>query len=115
MKDGNSYYVIPDKVKLQGTIRVLTYEGAELIHTKTAQLTKSISESFVATGHYHFIEGTPPLYNHPEAYEVAKEIIQKIGNEVFLPFEPVLGAEDYAYYILLFKKSRFLHYGRNAK
>ncbi|MFF2755612.1 M20 family metallopeptidase [Psychrobacillus sp. NPDC058041] len=100
MQAGNSYNVIPDKVHLQGTIRALTYEGAELMNTKTAQLTKSICESFGATGHYHYIEGTPPVYNHPEACEVAKEIIQKtFGDEVFIPFEPVLGAEDFAYYL----------------
>ena len=115
MQAGNSYNVIPDKVKLQGTIRALTYEGAELMNTKTAQLTKSICESFGATGHYHFIEGTPPLYNHPEACEVAKEIIQKtFGDDVFVPFEPVLGAEDYAYY-LKEKVGAFINVGMQSE
>jgi amidohydrolase len=100
MQAGNSYNVIPDKVKLLGTIRALTHEGAELMHNKTAQLTKSICTSFGAKGHYHFIEGTPPLYNHPEACEFAKKIIQKtFGEDVFLPYAPVLVAEDYAYYL----------------
>ncbi|MGX2961941.1 M20 metallopeptidase family protein [Peribacillus sp. JNUCC 23] len=100
IQGGNSYNVIPDKVNLQGTIRALTYEGAELMHKQTAQLTESICTSFGAKGHFHLIEGTPPLYNHPEACEFAKEIIQKtFGDDVFLPFEPVLGAEDYSYYL----------------
>jgi metal-dependent amidase/aminoacylase/carboxypeptidase family protein len=99
MQAGNSYNIIPDKVKLQGTVWALTYEGAELMHKKTAQLTESICKSFGAKGHYHFIEGTPQLYNHSEACEFAKEIIQKtLGEDVFLPYAPVLGAEDYAYY-----------------
>lgn len=100
LQAGNSYNVIPDKVKIQGTMRALTYEGAELMHQKTAQLTESICSSFGAKGYYEFIEGTPPLYNHPEACEFAKEIIQKtFGDDVFLALDPVLGAEDYSYYL----------------
>lgn len=100
LQAGNSYNVIPDKVTMQGTIRALTFEGAELMHKKTAELTESICASFGAKGHYHFIEGTPPLYNHPEACEYAKEIIQQtFGEDVFLPIEPVLGAEDYSFYL----------------
>ncbi|GKV54675.1 putative amidohydrolase YhaA [Sporosarcina sp. NCCP-2222] len=100
LQAGNSYNVIPNKVLLKGTIRALTFEGATLMHSKTEQLTKSICESFGAVGHYQFIEGTPPLYNHPEACEVAKDIIEKtFGEDAFVDYEPVLGAEDYAYYL----------------
>ncbi|MCM3568579.1 M20 family metallopeptidase [Neobacillus mesonae] len=100
MQAGNSYNVIPDKVNLQGTIRALTFEGAELMNKKTAELTESICAGFGAKGHYHFIEGTPPLYNHPEACETAKEIIQQtFGEEVFTELDPVMGAEDYSFYL----------------
>ncbi|MBB4824337.1 amidohydrolase [Sporosarcina luteola] len=100
LQAGNSYNVIPDKVQIKGTIRALTFEGAALMHKQTEQLTRSICESFGATGHYQFIEGTPPLYNHPEACEVAKDIIQRtFGEDVFTDFEPVLGAEDFSYYL----------------
>lgn len=100
MQAGNSYNVIPDKVMLHGTIRALTFEGAELMHQKTAHLTEAICASFGAKGHYHFIEGTPPLYNHPEACEYAKDIItQTFGEEAFMVVDPVLGAEDYSFYL----------------
>jgi amidohydrolase len=112
---GNSYNVIPDKVTLQGTIRALTFEGAELMRQKTTQLTDSICTSFGAKGHYHFIEGTPPLYNHPEACEFAKEIIQKtFGDDVFLPFDPVLVAEDYSFY-LKEKTGAFINVGMQSE
>lgn len=100
MQAGNSYNVIPDKVTMQGTIRALTFEGAELMHEKTEQLTKDICASFGAKGHYHFIEGTPPLFNHPEACEYAKGIIEKtFGEDVFMSIDPVMGAEDYSFYL----------------
>lgn len=112
---GNSYNVIPDKVKIQGTMRALTYEGATLMHQKTAQLTEAICSSFGAKGNYHFIEGTPPLYNHPEACEFAKEIIDKtFGEDVFLAYDPVLGAEDYAYY-LKEKVGAFINVGMQSE
>jgi len=100
LQAGNSYNVIPEKVQLKGTIRALSFEGAELMHERTEQLTKSISESFGAKGHYEFIEGTPPLYNHPEACEVAEGIIKDtFGDDVFELIEPVFGAEDFSYYL----------------
>lgn len=111
LQAGNSYNVIPEKVQLKGTIRALTFEGATFMHEKTAQLTKSICESFGAKGHYEFIEGTPPLYNHPEQCKVAKAIIEEIfGTDVFSVMEPVFGAEDYAYY-LKEKKGAFINVG----
>lgn len=112
---GNSYNVIPDKVQLKGTIRAFTHEAAELMRTKTEQLTKSICESFGATGHYQFIEGTPPLYNHPKACEVVQNIIQDtFGEDVFMPFEPVLGAEDFSYY-LKEKVGAFINVGMQSE
>ncbi|MFC5590015.1 M20 family metallopeptidase [Sporosarcina soli] len=115
MQAGNSYNVIPHSVTMQGTIRALTFEGAELMNEKTAQLTESICASFGAKGHYHFIEGTPPLYNHPEACEFAKGIIQQtFGEDVFMPLNPVMGAEDYAYY-LKEKTGAFINVGMQSE
>lgn len=115
MQAGNSYNVIPEKVTLQGTIRAMSFDGAELMHQKTAQLTESICASFGAKGHYHFIEGTPPLYNHPEACVVAKDIIVKsFGAEVFVEKEPVMGAEDFSYY-LKEKTGAFINVGMQSE
>ncbi|WLV24654.1 amidohydrolase [Aciduricibacillus chroicocephali] len=97
---GDSYNVIPDKVTLKGTIRALTFEGAKTMIEKTEQLTKSICEGFGAKGHFTLIEGTPPLYNHPEACKTAEKIIRKtFGDDLFTPIEAVFGAEDFSYYL----------------
>jgi amidohydrolase len=115
MQAGNSYNVIPSEVKLMGTIRALTFEAAELMRQKTEQLTKSICESFGAKGIYEFIEGTPTLFNHPEACEFAKEVIQNtFGPDAFLPIEPVLGAEDFSYY-LKEKTGAFINVGMQSE
>ena len=111
---GNSYNVIPHEAKLQGTIRALTFEAAELMKNRTEQLTVSICESFGAKGHYTYIEGTPPLYNHPEACEYAKSVIEKtFGEDVFEPMEPTLGAEDFSYY-LKEKTGAFINVGMKS-
>jgi amidohydrolase len=115
IQTGMSYNVIPEKVILPGTIRALTQEGAELMLQKTAKLTESICESFDAKGHIKLIEGTPPLYNHPEACDVARGIIEKtFGNEVFSSIEPVFGAEDFAYYVKE-KVGAFIHVGMKSE
>lgn len=115
MQAGNSYNVIPSEVRLQGTMRAMTYEGAELMQQKTAQLTEAICASFGAKGKYTFIEGTPPLYNHPEACEFAKGVIEStFGVDVFTPMDPELGAEDFAYY-LQEKFGAFIHVGMKSE
>lgn len=115
MQAGPSYNVIPSEVNLKGTMRALSYEAADLMKTKTERLTKSLCESFGATGHYRFIEGTPPLYNHPEACERAKKIIANtFGADTFLPLQPVLGAEDFSYY-LKEKVGAFINVGMKSE
>lgn len=115
MQAGNSYNVIPSEVRLQGTIRAMTFEAAELMHQKTAQLTEAICASFGAKGNYTFIEGTPPLYNHPEACEFAKQVIEAtFGEDVFTSIEPALGAEDFSYY-LKEKVGAFINVGMQSE
>jgi amidohydrolase len=115
MQAGNSYNVIPSDVRLQGTIRAMTFEAAELMHQKTAQLTDAICSSFGAKGHYTYIEGTPPLYNHPEACEFAKGVIEStFGENVYTPLDPGMGAEDFAYY-LQEKLGAFIHVGMKSE
>jgi amidohydrolase len=115
MQAGNSYNVIPSEVKIKGTIRAMTYEAAELMHERTAQLTETLCASFGAKGCYQFIEGTPPVYNHPEACEFAKELIEKtFGTDVFTSVEPTMGAEDFSYY-LKEKVGAFINVGMQSE
>ncbi|OIK08005.1 amidohydrolase, partial [Bacillus sp. MUM 13] len=100
LQAGNSYNVIPSEVKLQGTMRAMTYEAADLLQSKTRQLTEMLCASFGAKGHYEYIEGTIPLYNHPEACEFAQNVIEEtFGADTFVPVEPSTGAEDFSYYL----------------
>ncbi|MDQ0268249.1 M20 metallopeptidase family protein [Cytobacillus purgationiresistens] len=115
MQAGNSYNVIPHQVKIQGTIRAMTFETAQMMYVKTEQLTKSISASFGAKGHYDYIPGTPPLYNHPEACETAKKvIIDTFGEDAFLSLDPSMGAEDYSFYVKE-KTGAFINVGMKSE
>ncbi|WP_062515105.1 M20 family metallopeptidase [Halobacillus sp. KGW1] len=115
MEAGHSYNIVPDKVHLKGTIRALTFEGADMMHQKTVTLTEKISDSFGAKGHYQFIEGTPPLYNHPESCKKAKALIEtSFGADAFMELEPVMGAEDFSYY-LKEKEGVFINVGMQGE
>lgn len=100
MQAGHSYNVIPHEVTIQGTIRAMTFDAAQMMYEKTEQLTKSICASFGAIGHYQYTPGTPPVYNHPEACEVAKKvIIETFGEDAFTELQPSMGAEDFGFYV----------------
>ncbi|MBA9028453.1 M20 metallopeptidase family protein [Peribacillus huizhouensis] len=97
---GTTYNIIPDTAKLIGTIRALTPEAVATLQNKMVQLTEGICKAFDAKGQVDFIIGTPPLVNHAkESHFVESVIRQSFGDDVFELVDPVMGGEDFSYYL----------------
>jgi len=97
---GTTYNIIPDSARLIGTIRALTPETVDIIQTKMVNLTKGICQAFGAKGKVRFIVGTPPLINDPNESRFVENIVcQEFGQEVFELINPVMGGEDFSYYL----------------
>ncbi|WP_257348244.1 M20 metallopeptidase family protein [Pseudalkalibacillus decolorationis] len=112
---GTTYNIIPSSVKLSGTVRGLTYESVEMLRDNIKQLTEGICTSFGAKGEVGYIIGTPPLVNDTEQSQFVEEVICKyFGNEIFELVEPVMGGEDFAYY-LLNKPGAFIFVGMGGE
>lgn len=110
----SSYNVIPASVTIKGTVRAMSYHAVDLMRTRMEELTTSICESFQAKGTFTFITGTPPLVNDPEAcHDVEKVIQHAYGNEVIQKVEPIMGAEDFSYYLKA-KKGAFIFVGMQS-
>jgi amidohydrolase len=98
---GTTYNIIPDSAKLIGTIRALSLEAVNTIQKQMVQLTEGLCKTFDAKGQVEFIIGTPPLVNDPKEAQFVESVIrQSFGNEVFELVDPVMGAEDFSYYLL---------------
>ncbi|WP_408011463.1 M20 family metallopeptidase [Pseudalkalibacillus sp. A8] len=98
---GTTYNIIPNSVRLSGTVRGLTYASVKLLRENIKELTKGICTSFGAKGEVSYIIGTPPLVNDLEQSGFVEKVIRNhFGNEKFALVEPVMGGEDFSYYLL---------------
>ncbi len=92
---GDAENVIPDEVKLSGTIRFLDLDVRKAIR---AEITRAFEVARALGGDYRleFDTGSPPMINHPQAVEVIRRAAEKlIGAEAILQPKAGLGAEDF--------------------
>lgn len=112
---GSTYNIIPDTAKIIGTIRTLSPGAVQTIQHQIVQLTEGICKAFGATANVDFIVGTPPLVNDPKETEFVESIIRgTFGDEVFELVDPVMGSEDFSYY-LQEKPGAFIYVGMNGE
>ena len=94
---GSADNVIPEKVKLNGTIRSFEKEVGDVARKRLKDIATSVAESHECSAKVEIIEGYPVTFNHPDA---CREAERSLAREVPLTDEgyPVLGGEDFAYY-----------------
>ena len=99
IQGGHTDTVIPEEVNLMGTIRFLTPEVQEKIHTeikKALEITRSLGGDYELA----IIEGYPPMHNHPEIVELFKTVVSDLlGEDKIVPPDPSMGAEDFGYFL----------------
>ena len=112
---GTTYNIIPNTVKLSGTVRGLTPEAVTLMRDQIVKLSEGISASFGARASVKYITGTPPLVNDLNQSQFAEKVIRtSFGDDVFEPVDPVMVAEDFAYYLLK-KPGAFIFVGMGSE
>ncbi|MBQ9389340.1 MAG: amidohydrolase [Synergistaceae bacterium] len=97
---GYRYNVIPDTVKLEGTVRTLNPKIQSLMPELITRTAKGIAESLGSSCDVEYVKGYPPLVNDSSLASLAAESVRKIhGNDsVIIADEPDLAAEDFAFF-----------------
>jgi amidohydrolase len=91
--------VIPNEVKLTGTIRYLKPETQKQIHTEI-QRAVEIAKTLGGDYDLKIVEGYPPMNNHPKVVAQLKSVIDEmIGLDKLAEPEPEMGAEDFGFFI----------------
>lgn len=116
LEGGACYNVIPDKVKISGTVRTFTPELRQALEEKIGIIVKKICEKYRAICDYQFIKSYPPVYNDPGLTKLLFETGEKVlGKEkVELEQEPFMGGEDFAYFARE-KKGVLFHLGSGGQ
>jgi amidohydrolase len=100
IEGGTATNIIPNEVKLSGTIRTLN-EGLRKKSLKLIEnLLKGITSSAGAKYKFEISPGYPELINDKKQTGFAKETaIEFTGKNNVYNAEPMMGAEDFAYYL----------------
>jgi len=97
---GTTHNVIPQTVRLTGTVRTFKKEIQRMIRNKLKNILAALTSANEAEYTFNYIEGYPVTFNHATSIEKALEATKNIvgPEKVVFPAEPVLGGEDFAYY-----------------
>jgi amidohydrolase len=92
--------IIPEEVKLVGTLRSMTKEWREYAHIRVKEIVEGICSAMGATYEVIIDKGYPVLSNDLAKTVFAEGCAQELfGRDHVFTAERLMGAEDFAYYL----------------
>jgi len=97
---GTRYNVIPDTVRLEGTVRTFSEEVRQLVYEKIKLLTENTAKAFGTTVNLEYKKTYPPLINDKKLVEEVFPILNNLlGEENVKRVERgAPGGEDFAFF-----------------
>ncbi|MFD1065853.1 M20 metallopeptidase family protein [Oceanobacillus locisalsi] len=97
---GNAFNVIPDTVRIEGTVRTFEPEVRDKVENEIRSILDGITAAFHATYELDFLRGYPALFNHKAETDVASDLFEDtFGKENVVELATVMGAEDFSYFL----------------
>lgn len=97
---GRVHNIIPDSVRLGGTVRTLDLEVQRAVKARLRDLCEATCAAFGARADFVYEDGYPPVVNDPAMVELVKGVAaRELGPSSVRTIEPVMGGEDFAYYL----------------
>jgi amidohydrolase len=98
---GTSHNVLPERVRLEGTVRTLRESGRADLERRIRRRVRHLASSLGASAEVEFRRGYPVTSNPPETMRIVKTgLAREFGPDrlVELP-RPMMGAEDFSRYL----------------
>jgi amidohydrolase len=100
MDGGRVHNIIPDSVKMTGTVRTLDPETQRVVKQRLGEICEATCRLFGATAEFTYIEGYPPVINDAASVDlVARVAARELGAGSVETIAPIMGGEDFAYYL----------------
>ncbi len=97
---GEAFNVIADTATIQGTVRTYDPDVQDTIIAELERVIKGTCEAAGATYRFDYAKGYPALINHPAETALLVEAARQTVDEANLyEIEPMMGGEDFAYYL----------------
>jgi amidohydrolase len=96
---GSAFNVMPDTAYLRGTVRAFNEKIQNIIKEKIKCTAESVCASFGVEQRFYYLRGFPPTINNPAVTALFLEAVQKDTDYELVTSKPVMGAEDFSYYL----------------
>lgn len=96
---GDAYNVIPDSVRMHGTVRTFQTETRIKIPSSMLRVAEGVCAAYGTTCELNYMSGYPTTINSvPETEISAKAVVDLLGEDkIILNPTPSMGAEDFSY------------------
>ncbi len=96
---GDAYNVIPDSVRMYGTVRTFQTETRDKIPSSMLRVAEGVCAAYGTTCELNYMSGYPATINSvPETEISAKAVVDLLGEDkIILNPTPSMGAEDFSY------------------
>jgi|AntRauTorcE11897_2_1112592.scaffolds.fasta_scaffold07755_1 amidohydrolase len=95
IKSGGSRNVVSEKAELEGTLRAFDHETYETLKTTLRRINQGVETSFNVQIDTVFKDLYPPVVNNDEMHQI---LLSTFSEDEYQLMEPLLLAEDFAYY-----------------
>ncbi len=94
-----AFNVIPDFVKLVGTVRTFRPQTRDLAEARIREIAVSVAQALGASAELQYIRGYPATINTERESEFAARVGERIfgAHNVVRDAEPTMGGEDFSY------------------
>jgi amidohydrolase len=97
---GQAFNVIADSARITGTVRTFDEEVRDLIEKTIGQMVRTTCDGAGASATYRYSRGYPAVWNHPQENERVERIAKTLfGDDRVNRLKPIMGGEDFAYYL----------------
>lgn len=113
---GQAPNVIPDSVKIRGTVRTFDEDIRDLMEASIGKVTKAVCDSADAEYDYTFLRDAPSMWNDPDETSRVEAVAKTVvDSEKVNRIAPMMGSEDFSYYQQKVKGCYFLVGGKNPE
>ncbi|MFL5758897.1 MAG: M20 family metallopeptidase [Thermomicrobiales bacterium] len=97
---GEANNVIPDTAALRGTVRSFQPDVRQQLAERVEALVRGIARAMRAEVDFDYRFGYPVTINDPAMTELVRTVaIETVGTENVLEHEPMMGAEDFSFFL----------------
>ncbi len=97
---GTAANIVAGEVVIQGTLRTFDAELRRHLLTRIVEVAEGIAAAMRGSSEFRHDSGTPPVINDAAIAKLVSEAAGSVvGKEMVVPFEPLMVAEDFAYFL----------------